>query len=321
MLYDKKHRLPIYYNRVDGNMFPVSIQAGIIDKCFNKCFMCGHPDRVPHKVDVKDWIKFLTIGKSRGLESVCYSGGDPMANRDMNEIMDWHINNDVSFGIITSGFIPKYIDINKLKHATWVRVSLDSINENDYNVCRPGLKLEKVVDGIEHLLDNDVYTEFGITVSDNNINSLMETFDYALSMGISVSVHPVYIDNYKFNKADYLIQAYKEKFDKADLFLNDYNFTGKDEINFDKCKAIYYQSFIDAKGDIYPCCMTANDSGSEPKSDPIGNISDIPAYIKNREIVGEMDINGISEACETCAGRLCKINNFCASYTKVNTFF
>ena len=67
-----------YLDRVQLGSSPVSIQAGITDFCFNKCHMCSHHLRENKtQLDATEWIDFLS--NRSFVESVCYSGGEPLA--------------------------------------------------------------------------------------------------------------------------------------------------------------------------------------------------------------------------------------------------
>src|SRR4030065_170754 len=118
---------------------PPSLQIGITDHCFNKCIMCGHWQR-PNKSVLAwhDLMPFLAQAKGKGLESVCYSGGDPFTYYAINDVMEWHMNNDIKFGFITGGYVPSSIDMSLLKCAQWVRVSLDAIGCDAYANIRGG---------------------------------------------------------------------------------------------------------------------------------------------------------------------------------------
>jgi hypothetical protein len=82
----------------DGRrMAPISFQVALTDACFNRCIGCGHPDREQRSMGFFDWVGFL--GSLPVLpESICYSGGDPMAYSNFNEVMVWHKTNGVKFG-------------------------------------------------------------------------------------------------------------------------------------------------------------------------------------------------------------------------------
>ena len=80
--------------------------------------MCDHHLRKDKAIsDIDSWLYFL-IDRSK-LESVCYAGGDPFTIKRMNEVMDFHIKNDIAFGFITCGFLPDWIDLKLLKKARW----------------------------------------------------------------------------------------------------------------------------------------------------------------------------------------------------------
>src|SRR4030067_1172532 len=146
---------------------PPSLQIGITDHCFNKCIMCGHWQR-PNKSVLAwhDLMSFLAQAKGNGLESVCYSGGDPFTYYAINDVMEWHMNNDIKFGFITGGYVPSSIDMSLLKCAQWVRVSLDAIGCDAYANIRGGVLFSEVDNSIKSMIRYGVNVELGITITD-----------------------------------------------------------------------------------------------------------------------------------------------------------
>lgn len=91
MQYDRKTaKVARYYDAIknDERETPVSLQVALCDACFNRCIMCDHPKRDPKQMEVRRWMAWLYWFAQHGVESVCYSGGDPMAYSDFNLVME-----------------------------------------------------------------------------------------------------------------------------------------------------------------------------------------------------------------------------------------
>ena len=127
---EKKLEVIRFIDSLSGNFrkFPVTLHISLTDKCLNKCITCEHWKRKDfYYYDFKELIKILDYGRNNGLHSVVYTGGDPFLykNKDINELLFYHVEHNIPFGFVTSGYIPKYVNIEMLKKCEFISVSLD----------------------------------------------------------------------------------------------------------------------------------------------------------------------------------------------------
>jgi radical SAM protein with 4Fe4S-binding SPASM domain len=295
-----------YWPLVEGGRanMPISIQVALTDSCFNRCIGCGHPSREQNKMNVESWLGFLESLPHRP-ESVCYSGGDPMAYSDFNEVMKWHIEHDVLFGCTITGYVPPTISLDLLSRAAWVRVSLDAIDPEVYAAVRGKTPLHKVLDGIDRMIAWGVNVELGVTLHPDNESQRPKILEYADSMHIKeVFMHYAYPQS---NPA-------WPDIDKADRNIQSFN----------NCKAALYQLYIDSDGSVYPCCITAGDTKSKAQGVTLGNIwQDAWTDIwSNVVYYSEIDISNLPDVCKNCCvQRLSEINNVCGNLTPHKSFF
>lgn len=268
---------------------PVSLQVALTDACFNSCVMCDHPSREKHMIRLGEWIDFMNWAVMVGeVESVCYSGGDPMAYPEFNAVMAWHVEYGVSFGITTSGYVPKNIDLSLLAKATWVRVSLDAVTPEVYDACRGRIKVDKVIEGIDSMLAAGVNVQLGVTVHSGNQHDIKNVMAFAKSRGITDGfVHTVYPDSVG---------------DKSPLF-------DRQIKPFQYCSAVFYQLYIDSNGDVYPCCITAGDTKGAAQSKPLGNISNWKGAWIAAKRFARLHREELPRACKHCVKRLSEINH------------
>ena len=298
------------FDSVGSDKSPVSIQAAINDNCFNDCIMCSHPQKpVKHTVSGSDWCSFIKKCSDIGLESVCYSGGDPFAHKDINMIMEAHIQLGIAFGFITTGYIPKSINRDYLKYASWIRVSLDAINPESYAKVRGLIKVEKVLDCIDEMIDLGIEVGLAPTVHHYNKDDIFDVLDYALLKGLYVGVKTAYEGTIDLTGIDWnRIESYRTYFDNKGLELRVYN--GTDYESFNKCNAVYYQLFVDSKGDVYPCCTLGGDVTLEPAINALTNIRyGIENVIHHRNAFSKLDSTQRPSGCKNCIGRLTEINH------------
>lgn len=295
-------------SRVFTDTDPVTIQAAITDYCFNKCMFCDHFLRDDKKhIDTDTWIDFLYSLKDT--KTIFYTGGDSLAHPNINEIMRVHIELDIDFAFITTGFIPSSVDIELLKQASFFNVSLDSIDEHNYENIRGGIELQKVLDSIDYALENDVKVSLTIVISEENSFELKDIASYALMHNLDLRVNLLHGEEEKF---EYLaFDDYKELFESNGL-----TFTIKNKkYEFEKCVVAYYSMFVDSKGDIYPCCILGGDTEKQSNIKPLGNISNFDKAKRNRELFYRSEL---PDKCSNCLSSFQKINKTFEEYPTIN---
>lgn len=306
MQYDKRTaKIARYIPIVAGGALggPLSIQIGLTDSCFNRCIGCGHPSRQQRAMTAQQWLDVMdTIP---GLESVCYSGGDPMAHREFNKVMQHHITRGIKFGATITGFVPPYIDLALMAKAEWIRVSLDAVDPVVYEKVRGRTPVFKVFDGIEAMLGAGVNVELGVTIHPDNEDEWPNVQAYAAAKGIK-EVHSRY--------------AYPNSNPRwPDISPED-----RGVVPFEHCSAVLYQLYIDADGSVYPCCVTAGDTRSGPTAAALGNIlsEPWPAIWAKATEYSRIKRESLPEICRTCCvQRLSEINHVVDNTPTNQSFF
>lgn len=268
---------------------PISLQVSLTDACFNRCIMCDHPSRPIKTIPLESWLRFLHTTARHGIESICYSGGDPMAYRDFNRVMGFHIDLNMAFGLTITGIVPSWIDLEQMAKAAWVRVSLDAITPEVYDRVRGLSPIGKVLDGIDRMQQAGVKVCLGITLHTENEADLPNVLAYAADRGITdIDVRHVYPDSLPSQPThDRHIQP------------------------FQHCHASLYQLYINSDGAVYPCCMTAGDTRAEAQGAALGNIlTDHWSDVWSRVVsYSRKDLADLPQVCRTCCvQRLSEIN-------------
>lgn len=284
-----------YFPRVqDGKLgIPISIQCSLTDTCFNRCPMCEHPMRPQRKIEVAKWLEFFHFAIKRGLESVCYSGGDSMAYQQFNLVMDEHLKMEIPFGIITTGYVPPHIDVSLLSKAAWVRVSLDAVTPEVYAKVRGAIKVEKVLSSVERLLAAGTNVELNLTVHAGNADELPKVLEWAKQRNI--------------NKID-VKHLNPPSVERGGQIAEDWEWSIQP---FKHCHASLYQLYFDADGSVYPCCITAGDTARGPTAEALGNWLKEPWEDIWGRVVGfsRLEVEQLPSICKTCClTRLNEIN-------------
>lgn len=233
---------------------PISLQVALTDACFNRCIMCDHPSRPQYRMELSRWVDTLGGFAAMGVESVCYSGGDPMAYPQFNAVMEEHIRLGVEFGMTITGYVPRTISMWLLSHAKWVRCSLDAITPEVYEKVRGKTPVHKVLESIQDMLNAEVKVGLGITLHADNIYDLPNVLAWAKAHDITdIETHHIVPDSGV--RAIRVPEKWERKIEP-----------------FQHCHAVLYQLYIDAQGEVYPCCITAGDAQAAPQAYSLGNI-------------------------------------------------
>lgn len=242
-----------------------------------------------------------------------------MAHPELNTIMEYHIRHNTAFGFITAGYVPPKVDLELLSHARWVRVSLDTIDLEVYKIVRGGIPLARVLESLEKMREANVNVEMTVTVGRESAKTFERTLDWISGRGYNADAHPQYgmtFDELGFSEA--FLSDWKDYFKHDEVTFAPFEHGGSEDY---KCKAVYYQSFIDSKGDIYPCCIMAGDTSNKPIMDPLGNINKWSEYLRARRVFSLELPEARPIECCNCPERFALINKQCASPHDTNSFF
>lgn len=100
--------------------------------CNLKCSYCSISSRDPHNTIPLETIKdYITKLKSRGLKAVILTGGgEPTLHPQFNEMVKWiHDDQGLDISLITNGTRTDKVDKDVWKMFSWVRVSLNFIED------------------------------------------------------------------------------------------------------------------------------------------------------------------------------------------------
>lgn len=318
--------------------FPPSLHVALTDRCFNHCVTCGHWKRKDKKsIDWGHLRGLLEYGLTAGLETVCFTGGDPFKYPEINSAMGYCIDNGLKFGIVTAGHKPAWVHEDLIKHAEWVRCSIDATGENYKKVrgaCHASWK--SVLESLNRMRAAGCNLQAGITISTANQDYLLRTLKWVYESDLfgEVRTKRVYkhcgqplhsIDEEAVDRALDSVRFWHGA--NAQL---DYRDFSPEPIKH--CWAVHYQLFINPDGGIYPCCITAGDTESKHRCKPLGNIYDTPhnrihwnpaLYDPNDKVknhgqkvleFSQLPADQLPKCCKTdCIERLNIINRVCAS--------
>lgn len=306
-----------YLGGLRRRTFPVSLHIALTDKCFNQCAICGHWRRpVKHELAYNKLEELLWFGAKHGLESVCFTGGDPLRYAMINGAMELCQKHGLDYGIVTAGYVPDKVELELLAAARWVRCSIDAAHESSYKKVRGGdltwHQVERSLYDMHHAGCNlQVFT----TVSQHNLTAIPQLYQWLkprAKMFSELRARLAYkhtegalkdpvglLRGFPHRKQILEGQGHHCQFD-LDEFTPD---------AFGHCDAVRYQLFIDADGKVYPCCIVAGDTELGSRAPSIGHIYESVDLMASAKAWAGQEYGHLPPICKgVCAPRFYKIN-------------
>ena len=186
----------LYFTRKE----PISLVHFLTNRCNARCSFCfidfENPKTFANELSVEE-IATLTKNLGKSLLNVNFTGGEPFARKEINEIADLYIQNTTiqSIYITTNGSLPERTlsfakkIIDKYKHIELTfQISIDDMPEK-HNAVRKVKKLFDDCYETYHALkkmSEKITPVVAITISDQNCDDIKE-------------IYRSFVEKYKFN--------------------------------------------------------------------------------------------------------------------------
>lgn len=261
----------------NGNI--LSIQMNLLNKCTSRCKSCRKYTWPNDELDLETVKRTLTVLKKEfGLQSVVFSGGDPILYKDFSELIDFCKEIDLKYSLITTLITDNKKLLEKIaKTAYRVHVSVDSLDRERYHEIRGVLGADLAIDNIKYMQsfrNGMIPIRISMTVSNMNYDEVYQMYIFAGMHKLNLNYYMLHTwDGLKANKQQVekmmsrlQLVAESEQNSKnritnaASILASRFDFTRES----DKCKRCYLpvvNATINANGDIYPCCKLLDDNG------------------------------------------------------------
>ena len=269
----------------------------LTQRCNLNCKHCYNSSGGNSKEDipfenVKELVMFC---KKEGLISIALSGGEALLHPEIDKIMDFINEQNISIYLLTNGTI---LDKDKvgllLKYMPEIQISLDGPDEESNDAIRGHGAYKRTIEFIKLLKSMNYGNKININTVLNkyNINNYDEIIDVAKNLGVkyvSFSIltfagraadNDLEIDHKVSQTA--INHINDELQFKRDIFCKGLQVGHRCSMNFARDNKIYVQPKITAKGDVFPCQM---------HNDPIFNLGNIYDQPINNIISGEKTRN------------------------------
>jgi radical SAM protein with 4Fe4S-binding SPASM domain len=216
---------------------PIYVRVKPINRCNHHCFFCVYhePEKAGMHEDMnsKDvlptskWYEILDDFNSMGVRAVTYSGGgEPLMHSACVDLMNRTLELGIDLSIITNGQLLSGDRAMALRHAKWVRVSIDYHDPEQFEQNRRTSKL-----GFNQIMDNirafaamkDPDCDFGINfiVHKGNCAGLAVFATNMKSMGAeNVRFSPMWIKGFREYHMP-IQQQVEDELAKASVLIDD----------------------------------------------------------------------------------------------------
>lgn len=263
----------------DKRCNPVYIRIKPTNKCNHNCNYCHykssyldldeyHPmDEIPYEkmMEIIDDMFHMEV------KAVTFSGGgEPLLYPYIEEAMDKILKNGIDLSIITNGSLLYGKKAQILSKAKWVRISIESINDDEY--CRiRGIKknsfneLCKNIKEFANIKDNSCELGVNVVVSRENYKEIYQMAELMKSLGVNhVKFAPLITTNTKDYHKQFMdevtseiCRAQRDLTDNNYRIINLYTEDFKDSVIFErqysKCPIKEFICVIGANAKVYYC--------------------------------------------------------------------
>ena len=265
----------------------MSIQLNLTNKCIATCNMCRKDTWPQANMDLALLEKIKNDIIDYKVNTVVLSGGEPFLHPELPNICKSFTDNGISYGIITSGLWNKDKETYKkaIINASWVRFSIDSVDEEEYKKIRGNTLLPMAIENLEYAAMLNKNVRVNATLQKENIKSKDKIEKHFKNLGIEVKFYNAFGTNEEVHMG---------------------GVTSKSK----QCHILDYHCIIDPDGSVFPCCHTYGDNEIYTKEFndkySYANLKDasldgaLRIFIRNRSKRYEKLKNKEFDVCKTC---------------------
>ncbi|MBC7130888.1 radical SAM protein [Candidatus Bathyarchaeota archaeon] len=195
---------------------PQHVQWFLTRRCNYRCNGCNiWQDQDYTELSTEDVKRGLDILRKMGALEVVFSGGNPLLRDDIDEILEYASKFFVTTVYDNGSLAAKKIDA--LRHADFVAISLDSLNpkKNDYLKGVKGA-WQKAMESIQTLKENGILVSVSPTISQYNLNEILDLTRYFVERDI-----PVWYCLYSYDPPEHVVQAFSVGRKREDYTITD----------------------------------------------------------------------------------------------------
>lgn len=258
---------------------PLYIRIKPTNKCNHNCYYCHYKNSYldldqyneNDSIAYEKMMEIIEDISDMGVKAVTFSGGgEPLLYPYIEETMEKVLNKGIDLSIITNGSLLKEKKAELLAHAKWVRLSIESINDQQYCQLR-GIKkgsfqlLCKNIKDFSLIKDKTCELGINFVVTKENYMQIKEMAFLMKELGVNhIKFAPLICNNTEeYHKPFQKIamnelkkleeQLSDESFQIVDLYTNDFNHNQVFTRTYNKCPIKEFSCVIAANAKVYYC--------------------------------------------------------------------
>ncbi|MCD6446287.1 radical SAM protein [Candidatus Bathyarchaeota archaeon] len=192
---------------------PYHVQWFLTQKCNYRCRGCNvwRNKQNVKELSVEEVKEGLDVLRKLGTIEIVFSGGNPLLRDDIDEIIEYSSKYFITTVYDNGSMALKKIDA--LRKADFVAISLDSLDEEKNDYLR-GVKgaWKKSMEAIMKLHENGIRVGVAATISQFNINEIIDLTKYFTSFGI-----PVWYSLYQYDPSGSQLFKIGNKVDEFEI--------------------------------------------------------------------------------------------------------
>lgn len=169
------------------------LRISLTERCNLRCFYCMPAEGIP----LRDKSHFMTseeifaIAKTfvdLGITKIRLTGGEPLVKKDAANIIKQLGSLPIDLSITTNAIlVDKFINVFKEAGIKSVNVSLDSLEEDNFNKISRRTYFSKIMENIQLLLDNDFHVKINVVVvKDVNDHEIIDFIKWTKDTNIHI---------------------------------------------------------------------------------------------------------------------------------------
>ena len=262
-------------------LHPFEVEANLLNSCNLQCVYCRCPEIKTKPMTTEQWRAVINRLGALGTIRFKFHGGEPTLRPDFRELSFEVKKAGITAAANTNGqIIPSKPEL--LDYLDELIVSLDSPTPETNDRLRGEGSYRKAVQTIDLSLQRGVRTFVNMVLTRQNLSDLEEMLEFCKGKGVLMNVQPVAFDRgrYGYKKQIYALtneqirevhlnlvkwkrqgrglifsaQSYQKVADWPDHSILSVRSSGKSP-----CVAGRDYIYIDANGDVIPCCQYESD--------------------------------------------------------------
>ena len=174
--------------RLGIRSYPLGLTYEMSWLCNLACSYCDRHVPMPRELAREDIFKALGEFYALGMRDVSLDGGEPLAHRDVDDIVEWLAQRRIPIAMNTNGIlVPRKLDT--IRKLSLVKISLDG-PRGRHDAARGAGSYDHALKGARIARQSGVRVEFTCTVGRHNADCLEEILDIAEPLGAPVVFQP-----------------------------------------------------------------------------------------------------------------------------------